>query len=201
MSRKTREGRVRPPGLIRPLLRLAGAAALGVAARDRIHDADERARAIVTGRRSETLDKTLPVLTDLGSMYAAGGAAAALWVGGKKVLARDVLGSAALAWGIAQAAKQVFRRARPYEAGDVDLLVRTPAGASYPSGHPAVAAAMAGVVGPELPKAARAPLQRLPRFVGFSRVYVGAHYPSDVAGGVMIGKAVAELWRRFSNGR
>lgn len=190
--------RERRPGLIRPLLRLAGAAALGLAAREKIHDADERARSIVAGRRTELLDRTLPVLTDLGSMYAAGGAAAALWAGGKKTLARDVLGAAALAWGIAQAAKQVFKRPRPYEAGEIDLLVRTPAGKSYPSGHPAVAAAMVGVAARELPRAVRAPLERIPRFVGFSRVYVGAHYPSDVAAGVMIGKAVAELWRRFS---
>lgn len=76
--------------------------------------------------------------------------------------------------------------------------MRRPAGTSYPSGHPAVAAAIVGVVGPQVRPIVRAPLRRLPRFVGFSRVYVGAHYPSDVAGGVMIGRAVAELWLRFS---
>jgi membrane-associated phospholipid phosphatase len=179
-------------------MRLAAAAALGVAAQDRIHDADERARALIANRRSETLDRALPALTDLGSMYAAAGAAAALAVAGRRRLARDVLGSAALAWGIAQGAKQLFKRPRPYDAGEIDLLVRPPAGTSYPSGHPAVAAAIAGVVAPEVRPFVRAPLERLPRFVGFSRVYVGAHYPSDVAGGVMIGKAVAELWRRFA---
>lgn len=183
---------------MRPLLRLGAAAALGFAATEKIHDADERARSIVAGRRSEFLDRTLPVVTDLGSMYAAGGAAAALWLGGKRKLARDVLGSAAVAWAIAQGAKRIYKRPRPYDAGDVDLLVRRPAGESYPSGHPAVAAAMVGVVTPEVRPFAHAPLNRLPRFIGFSRVYVGAHYPSDVAGGVMIGKAVAELWLRFS---
>jgi undecaprenyl-diphosphatase len=190
--------RERRPSLIRPLLRLGAAAALGVAARDRIHDADERARALVAGRRSEMLDRTLPVLTDLGSMYAAGGAAAALWLGGKRKLARDVVGSAAVAWAVTQGMKRIFRRPRPYDAGEIELLVRKPAGESYPSGHPAVTAAMVGIVAPEVRPVARAPLERLPRFVGFSRVYVGAHYPSDVAGGVMIGKAVAELWRRFA---
>jgi membrane-associated phospholipid phosphatase len=188
----------RRPGVIRPFLRLGAAAALGFAAVDKIHDADERARSLIAGRRSEFFDRSLPVVTDLGSMYAAGGAAATLWLGGKRKLARDVLGSAALAWGIAQGAKRIFHRPRPYEAGDVELLVRRPAGESYPSGHPAVAAAIVGVVTPELRPAVRAPLERLPRFIGFSRVYVGAHYPSDVAGGVMIGKAVAELWLRFA---
>jgi membrane-associated phospholipid phosphatase len=183
---------------MRPLLRLGAATALGFAAAGKIHDADEKARSIVAGRRSEFLDQTLPVVTDLGSMYAAGGAAATLWFAGKRKLARDVLGSAAVAWVVAQGAKRIFRRPRPYDAGDVDLLVRRPAGESYPSGHPAVAAAMVGVVSPEVRPVVRTPLERLPRFVGFSRVYVGAHYPSDVAGGVMIGKAVAELWLRFT---
>jgi len=193
-----RKSRARRPGLIRPLARLAAAAAIGVAAQDRIHDADERARALIANRRSEMLDRALPALTDLGSMYAAAGAAAALAAAGKRKLARDVFGSAVLAWGIAQGAKQLFKRPRPYDAGEIELLVRTPAGTSYPSGHPAVAAAIVGVVGPEVRPFVRAPLERLPRFVGFSRVYVGAHYPSDVVGGVMIGKAVAELWRRFA---
>ncbi len=196
-----RKSRVRRPGLIRPLTRLAAAAALGVAAQDRIRDADERARSLIAGRRSEMLDRSLPALTDLGSMYAALGAATTLALAGRRRLARDVLGSAALAWGIAQGAKKVFHRPRPYDAGDVELLVRRPAGDSYPSGHPAVAAAIAGVVAPEVRPFVRAPLGRLPRFVGFSRVYVGAHYPSDVAGGLMIGKAVAELWRRVFGAR
>jgi len=190
--------RLRRPGLIRPILRLGAAAALGYASRERIHDADERARALVAGRRTEFLDRTLPILTDLGSMYAAGGTAVALWAAGRGKLARDVLGAATLAWGVAQGVKRIVRRPRPYDAGEVALLVRRPAGESYPSGHPAVVAAMVGVVSPEVRPVVRGSLERLPRFVGFSRVYVGAHYPSDVVGGVLVGKAVAELWRRFA---
>lgn len=190
--------RDRRPGLIRPLLRLGAAAALGAAARSRIHDADEKARSLIASRRSETLDRALPLLTDLGSMYAATGVAAALWLGGRRRLARDALGASALAWGLAQVAKTLFRRPRPYEAGEVDLLIRPPAGESYPSGHPAVAGALVGVVAPALRPAGRGLLERIPRLVGFSRVYVGAHYPSDVMGGLLIGRAVADLWRRFS---
>lgn len=197
MIRRNRS-RARKPGFIRPVVRLGAAAALGVLARDRIHDQDERARAIVAGRRSELLDRTVPTLTDLGSTYAAAGAAAALWFGGKKKLARDVLGAAVLSWGVAQAMKPLFKRPRPYEAGDVDLLVRTPAGQSFPSGHPAVAASIVEVTRDELPGAVRSLLDRVPRFVGFSRVYVGAHYPTDVIGGLMIGRAVGELWKRFA---
>ena len=190
--------RARRPGVLRSLIRLGAAAALGAAGRERIREADARARSIIASRRTELGDRTLPVLTDLGSMYAAAGAAAALAIGGRRKLARDTIAVAALAWGVAQAGKKVFGGERPYEAGEAELLVRPPAGDSYPSGHPAVAAAMVSVLAPELRPALGAQLERLPRFVGFTRVYVGAHYPTDVIGGLLIGRAVGDLWRRFA---
>lgn len=144
------------------------------------------------------MDEWMPVLTDLGSMYAVVGTAAALALGGKRQLARDVLGAGALAWVVAQGAKRAFNRERPYDAGVSEMLVRRPAGTSYPSGHPAVAQAIAGIVSPEVPAPVRGLVAAVPRMVGFSRIYVGVHYPSDVMGGVLIGRAVADLWRRFA---
>jgi len=44
----------------------------------------------------------------------------------------------------------------------------------------------------------RAPLDAVPRMVAFSRVYCGVHYPSDVMGGLLVGRAVADLWRRYA---
>lgn len=173
-------------------------AALGAASSGRLAEHDENARKLISGRRSEMLDRTVPTFTDLGSTYAAMGASAALWAGGKRKLARDVLGSAMLAWGLAQAIKPLYRRDRPYEVGDIELLVRKPAGKSYPSGHPAVAAAIAAVSRDEVAGPVRPLLGRLPRFVAFSRVYVGAHYPTDVIGGLLLGRAAGDLWRRFA---
>lgn len=186
------------PGLLGPLLRLGAAAALGAMARGALHERDEGIRSLVASRRTETLDRALPVLTDLGSMYAVLGIAGVLRAAGRRRLARDVLGAGTLAWGVAQAAKSLYARPRPYDAGAVDVLVRRPAGQSYPSGHPAVAGAVAGVLAPEVHQPLRGALRRLPRAVGFSRVYVGVHYPTDVLGGALIGRAVADLWRRFS---
>lgn len=191
--------KTRKPSIVGALARLGAAAVIGALARDkRIHDADEQVRAFVVSRRSPSLDRAMPALTDLGSVYALGGVSAVLWLTGRRSIARDVLSSGALAWTVAQGAKLVFRRDRPYEVDeDLDVLVRTPAGKSYPSGHPAVAAAIARVVDPQLGQPARSVVAKLPRLVGFSRIYVGVHYPSDVIGGALIGRAVADLWLRL----
>ena len=41
---------------------------------------------------------------------------------------------------------------------------------------------------------ARAGLATLDVSVAGSRVYLGVHYPSDVASGLLMGRAVARLW-------
>ncbi|MCA1830515.1 MAG: phosphatase PAP2 family protein [Actinomycetota bacterium] len=191
---------MRKPGLVRPLLRIAGAAALGVAVRGRLAEYDERARKVVSSVRTSSLDRAVPALTDLGSTYALGAAAGVLWLFGKRRLARDVGGAGLLAWVAAQGMKPLYRRARPYDVDDVEIMVRKPAGMSYPSGHPAVAAAMATVLDPVVREPARGAIRKMPRFVAFSRVYAGVHYPTDVIGGVWLGKAIGELWLRFARG-
>jgi len=185
------------PGLLPALARIAAAGALGYAARGRLADSDEEARKMIAGRSSETLDKTMPILTDLGSTYAVGGAAAVLWAFGQRSRARDVAAAGMIAWGAAQGAKRLYRRARPYEMDDIQILVRKPAGQSYPSGHPAVAAAVTRVLEPNLRQPARRLVSRIPRMVAFSRVYVGVHYPTDVIGGLLLGRAVGDLYKRY----
>jgi undecaprenyl-diphosphatase len=185
------------PGLVGAAARVAAATALGFAARGRLADADEDARKLIGSRSSETLDKALPVLTDLGSTYAVGGAAAVLWAFGKRSIARDVAAVGGIAWVVAQGMKQIYRRARPYDVDEIEILVRKPAGQSYPSGHPAVAAAVTRVIEPSVKQPARNLIRRIPRMVAFSRVYVGVHYPTDVIGGLLLGRAVGDLWLRY----
>lgn len=72
------------------------------------------------------------------------------------------------------------------------LARRMPTSSSFPSGHAASAAAFSTAVGLELPGLA-IPLNGLAGAVGFSRVATGAHYPSDVLGGWLLGSTIAYL--------
>lgn len=92
--------------------------------------------------------------------------------------------------------KSLFRRKRPF----IDLvralvIGRRPDGYSFPSGHTAAAFSGAWIVSTVWPR--RAPVFfGLASCVGFSRIYVGAHYPGDVLVGATLGMVIAEAIRR-----
>ena len=91
-------------------------------------------------------------------------------------------------------AKEAFGGDRPLLA-DVPIprhLPKRPATPSFPSGHSASAAAFAAGVAIEKPRigAAIAPLAL---GVGYSRLHTGAHWLSDVVGGLALGAGVAGL--------
>ena len=68
-------------------------------------------------------------------------------------------------------------------------LVALPGGSSFPSGHTATSFACATVLSFFVPRAA--PLfYVLALAIGFSRIYIGVHWPLDVVGGIVLGVAV-----------
>lgn len=73
-------------------------------------------------------------------------------------------------------------------------LRRYPRTTSFPSGHAASAAGFAAGVAWESP-AAGAVIAPLAAGVAYSRLHVGAHWLSDVMGGIAIGAAVASIGR------
>jgi membrane-associated phospholipid phosphatase len=162
---------------------------------------DNRLFAWANGRlRHPALDLCFRVVTELGSLWASVAAAAALAWRGRRREAADALGAAATMWLLGQALKRAFRRLRPYEADlpGLRLLIRKPHGASWPSSHPAVLITFVTVAARDLdlPGSWRRGLTGLAGVVGWSRVSLGAHYPADVLGGLLLGKAVADAWSR-----
>jgi undecaprenyl-diphosphatase len=87
--------------------------------------------------------------------------------------------------------KRIFRRRRPF-AHLVEAVVvgKHPADHSFPSGHTAGAFAGAWLLAPYLGNLTPL-LFGYAALVGFSRVYLGFHYPSDVAIGALVGMGLA----------
>ena len=147
--------------------------------------------------RGPRADAVFAGVTELGSLWASFGAAAVLAATGRRRAATNALGAAVAMWGVGQALKRLTDRARPYQADeDSRRLIDEPYGTSWPSSHPAVLLAFVTVAGRELNvhPAARRALGRLAGVVAASRVYVGVHYPSDVVAGLLLGRAVGNLW-------
>lgn len=133
--------------------------------------------------------------TDLGSVYAILGIGGVLAVTGRRRAALDVVAAGSLAWVAAQGVKPLVDRPRPYQADGAARLVAEPAGASWPSGHVAVAAGMAAAVAPGMSDRGRVGAAAFAGFVSLSRIYVGVHYLTDVIAGLGVGVLSAGAWR------
>ena len=181
----------------------AGAAAVGHAAMrtDEGPAVDRELFEALNRGHGEIPDRVFMGVTELGALYAVGSAAGALAVLGRRRAALNAVAAAGATWVLGQGVKRLVDRPRPYEAGaeTTRRMIAPPHGTSWPSSHPAVLTTFTRVAARELAlgAGARAALSGLDLSVAASRVYLGVHYPSDVASGLLMGRAVARIWPRW----
>jgi membrane-associated phospholipid phosphatase len=156
---------------------------------------DRRAAKALAYPLGHRVDVLVAAGTDLGSVYGIAGIASVLAAAGRRRAALDVAAAGAIAWTAAQASKPLVGRERPYIVEGADRLVAIPAGSSWPSGHVAVASAMAAVLDDHLPRRARVVARTAGLGVAVSRCYVGVHHLTDVLAGWGVGVLSAASWR------
>jgi membrane-associated phospholipid phosphatase len=139
------------------------------------------------------------VLTPLAHLFPPAGIVAVVVLTVVYVVARNhsvlpvVAGclAAGIAWLLADAAKAIADRPRPYQVmADVMLRQQPAHGTSFPSSHTAVTLAVALALVPFLARPLAVVGIGYAVLVGWSRVYLGVHYPLDVLAGAGIGMAV-----------
>jgi len=93
--------------------------------------------------------------------------------------------------------KKIFNRTRPYIAHPDLITLKElpgPTDPSFPSGHTAFAFSAATSLSLAIPKwYVIAPSFLYAGAVGYSRMYLGVHYPSDVVAGALVGAGSAYL--------
>jgi uncharacterized protein (TIRG00374 family) len=133
----------------------------------------------------------LEVVMEAGSLAAVAVASAAVWAAGSKRLSRDLAVGGSAAWVMAKLVKLAVSRERPAVLLS-QVLTRGAAatGLGFPSGHAAVAAALATVASPFLGRRAGRLTWVVAWLVAVARLYVGAHLPLDAIAGLALGWAV-----------
>lgn len=180
---------------------IAALVVTGAHARSRkLHDI-ERAIFNQVNACSDTLNPVLYVLMQAGQFGAVPTTAVLALTFGRGRLAKRLVLAGVAAWILARLVKLTTGRKRPEDHIDaVKVRGKRWTGLGFPSGHSAVAAALASVAGPDLGPYTRLGAWLLVGIVATARMYVGAHLPLDTVGGIALGIAAGNTIRLLDVG-
>lgn len=139
------------------------------------------------------LDGTMWLATQLGNMLAAFIVAAAFFLLDHRDLAAEIVFGTLTLWLLVETIKALADRERPFLTLEAARVIGwREKGDSFPSGHTAQVFFLVTLLVHyfQLGMAGMIALYALAILVGFTRVYIGVHYPRDVIAGMVLGS----LW-------
>ena len=143
-----------------------------------------------------TMDKIMILITGLGD-------AGLIWIliGLALLISKKyrkvgfmVLGALALGAIIGEGIlKNIIQRDRPFVSIEgIDMLIKAPTSYSFPSGHTTSSFAAAGVLSINF-KNKSIYIFTLAMLIGFSRIYLGVHFPTDIFAAIILGLSCSYL--------
>lgn len=136
------------------------------------------------------LDRLMWLATQLGNMLAALLAAGVLFVLNYRRMAFELIFGTLLLWLLVETIKALADRDRPFRLLEKTRVIGwREIGHSFPSGHTTQVFFLVTLFIHrfQLGLGVSIGLYALAALVGFTRIYVGAHYPRDVVAGVVLG--------------
>ncbi|OGP70704.1 MAG: hypothetical protein A2W09_00055 [Deltaproteobacteria bacterium RBG_16_50_11] len=152
--------------------------------------------------RSPVLDGLVPWVTYLGSHYAVGVFILLTWLLTKrKKVFLNLLSLYAIQSAVAYSIKFLVNRKRPFLF--LEMVIQLPKNQgeildpSFPSAHTFCAFMMATLLATWFPKY-RWVFFIVAGLIGWTRIYLGLHYPTDVIVGGLLGYGITKLFLHFS---
>lgn len=153
--------------------------------------------------QNNLFDFLMPIISQLGSVYFIAAVGLSLLLFKKRGIKEAgllTLTGLAVSETISTILKEIISRPRPVTIiENIHLLCHKSYTHSFPSGHTTLAFTIAAIIASLYPKL-RFILFALAISIGFSRIYIGAHFPTDVIAGailgIFIGFIITRVWKK-----
>lgn len=142
------------------------------------------------GYHPQWLDRVMWLATQVGNMLTAFLLAGLVFILTNRILALEIILGTLTLWLLVETIKALTDRARPFLALEGTRVIGwQERGRSFPSGHTAQTFFLMTLLIHrfQLGVGGTIALFAVAILVGFTRMYVGAHYPRDVIGGALLG--------------